>query len=50
MPSRSLTLVLLGDTHELTAELYMPAGDILIHTGDWTMWSRSMTAVRDFGA
>lgn len=48
MPSRSVTLVLLGDTHTLHRELDMPAGDILIHTGEWTMWGRSVSAATDF--
>ena len=48
MPGRSLTLVLLGDSHTLHRELDMPAGDILIHTGDWTMWGRSVSASTDF--
>src|ERR1700751_4374407 len=36
----SLTLVLLSDTHELR-EVDVPDGHILIHAGDFTMFSRS---------
>ena len=44
----SLTLVLVGDTHELHRELEPPLGDILIHVGDATMLSRSLRAIVDF--
>lgn len=44
----SLTLVLLSDTHELHRELDVPPGDILIHAGDFTLFSRSVAAVEDF--
>jgi predicted phosphohydrolase len=44
----SLTLVLIGDTHELHQELQLPRGDILIHVGDATMFSRSLRAIVDF--
>jgi predicted phosphohydrolase len=49
-PIRSVRLVLISDTHELHRELSVPDGDILIHAGDFTMCSRSMTAVGDFNA
>jgi Icc-related predicted phosphoesterase len=49
-PSRSLRLVLISDTHELHRELSVPDSDILIHAGDFTMFSRSMSAVADFNA
>jgi hypothetical protein len=42
-----LRLVLLGDTHELHREVEVPDGDILIHVGDFTMFSKNMTAVAD---
>jgi Icc-related predicted phosphoesterase len=44
----SLTLVLLGDTHELHRDVEVPDGDILIHAGDFTMFSRSLCAIEDF--
>ena len=43
-----LDLVLLSDTHELHREVDVPAGDILIHAGDFTMFSRSLEAIEDF--
>lgn len=43
-----LKLVLLSDTHELHREVDVPAGDILIHAGDFTMFSKSMKAIEDF--
>jgi Icc-related predicted phosphoesterase len=46
--NRSVRLALLGDTHELHRELDVPDADILIHCGDFTMFSRSMKAVADF--
>jgi Icc-related predicted phosphoesterase len=45
----SLTLVLLSDTHELR-EVDVPDGHILIHAGDFTMFSRSLSAVEGFNA
>ncbi len=45
---RSLRLALLSDTHELHRELDVPDADILIHCGDFTMFSRSMNSVADF--
>jgi Icc-related predicted phosphoesterase len=44
----ALRLVLLSDTHQLHREIDVPDGDLLIHAGDLTMFSRSMTAVADF--
>jgi predicted phosphohydrolase len=35
-------------THELHREVEVPTGDILIHAGDFTMFSKSMEAVVDF--
>lgn len=43
-------LVLMADTHELHRELDVPPGDVLIHAGDFTMFSRSEHAIRDFNA
>jgi Icc-related predicted phosphoesterase len=45
----SLRLVLLSDTHQLhRGEVEVPDGDILIHAGDFTMFSKSMNAIVDF--
>ncbi|QNI32089.1 metallophosphatase domain-containing protein [Alloacidobacterium dinghuense] len=44
----NLQLVLLSDTHELHRELNVPSGDILIHAGDFTMFSRSLRSIIDF--
>ena len=44
----SLTIVLISDTHELHREVEVPAGDVLIHAGDFTMDSRSAEKLIDF--
>jgi Icc-related predicted phosphoesterase len=46
--NRSLQLVLLSDTHEQHSEVVVPPGDILIHAGDFTMFSRSLHSIIDF--
>jgi predicted phosphohydrolase len=43
-----IDLVLMADTHELHREVEVPAGDVLIHAGDFTMFSRSIAAICDF--
>jgi Icc-related predicted phosphoesterase len=48
--SRGLTIVCIADTHQLHRELDLPYGDILIHAGDFTMMSRSASAISDFDA
>jgi Icc-related predicted phosphoesterase len=48
IPRTALRLVLLSDTHQLHREVEVPDGDILIHAGDFTMFSESMEAVADF--
>lgn len=45
---REPTIVCISDTHELHREVDVPAGDILIHAGDFTMFSKSATAILDF--
>jgi len=40
--------VILSDTHELHREVDVPSGDILFHGGDFTMFSRSLSAIDDF--
>jgi predicted phosphohydrolase len=44
----TLRLVLLSDTHELHREVDVPAGDILIHAGDFTMFGRAKADITDF--
>jgi hypothetical protein len=46
--SASQRLVILSDTHQLHREVEVPDGDILIHSGDFTMFSKSMNAIVDF--
>src|SRR5271156_2954417 len=48
LPEASLHLVLISDTHELHREADIPNGDILIHAGDFTMFSKSVRAIEDF--
>jgi hypothetical protein len=43
-----MVLVLFGDTHELHREVEVPAGDILICVGDFTMFSKNLAAIEDF--
>src|ERR1700733_10030158 len=44
-----LRLVLLSDTHQLEREIIqVPDGDILIHAGDFTFFSKSLKAILDF--
>jgi hypothetical protein len=44
----TMVLVLFGDTHDLHREVDVPAGDVLICVGDFTMFSRSLPAIEDF--
>lgn len=44
----SLTIVAISDSHELHREVEVPPGDLLIHSGDITMNSRSAKALIDF--
>jgi Icc-related predicted phosphoesterase len=45
---RPLRIVAISDTHELHRELVIPDGDLLIHAGDFTMFSKSTAAILDF--
>jgi Icc-related predicted phosphoesterase len=45
---RTLQLVLLSDTHEQHREVDVPCGDIVIHSGDFTQFSRSLNSIIDF--
>lgn len=46
--SEGLVIVCVSDTHELHAESQVPCGEILIHAGDFTMFSKSAAAILDF--
>jgi len=42
-------ILALSDTHELHRELdRLPESDILIHAGDWTFFSKQLSAIEDF--
>jgi Icc-related predicted phosphoesterase len=44
-----LRILALSDTHELHRELdRLPEADLLIHAGDWTFFSKSVSAIEDF--
>jgi hypothetical protein len=43
-----MNLVIFGDTHELHRDVEVPSGDMLIFTGDFTMFSNSLAAIEDF--
>jgi Icc-related predicted phosphoesterase len=45
---REPIIVCISDTHELHREVDVPGGDILIHAGDFTMFSKSAVAILDF--
>jgi hypothetical protein len=45
---KPVTIVCISGTHELHRELDVPNGDILIHAGDFTMFSKSAAAILDF--
>jgi len=45
---RSVTIVCISDTHELHREIDVPQGDLLLHAGDFTMFSKSLGAIQDF--
>jgi Icc-related predicted phosphoesterase len=45
---KETTVVCISDTHELHRELDVPDGDILIHAGDFTRFSKSGAAICDF--
>src|ERR1035441_113914 len=44
----SLTIVAISDTHELHREVEVPPGDLLVHAGDFSMFSKSASAILDF--
>jgi len=43
-----LRRVLLSDTHQFHREVRVPDGDLLIHAGDFTVFSKSRSAILDF--
>jgi predicted MPP superfamily phosphohydrolase len=43
-----MRIVCISDTHELHRELEIPPADLLIHTGDWTFFSKNRNATADF--
>ncbi len=46
--SFSLIVTCLSDTHELYRDIYLPPGDLLIHAGDVTFFSRRPSVLKDF--
>jgi Icc-related predicted phosphoesterase len=48
MPPREITLCCLSDTHELHRELEMHQASLYLFAGDFSMFSRNMSAIRDF--
>jgi Icc-related predicted phosphoesterase len=45
---RAVTIVLLSDTHELHRDVEVPPGDLLIHAGDITFFSKRPSVLADF--
>jgi Icc-related predicted phosphoesterase len=45
---REPIIVCISDTHELHREIDIPDGDILLHAGDFTMFSKSAAAILNF--
>lgn len=43
-----LRIVCLSDTHGFHRKVHVPPGDLLIHAGDFTMFSKSQPEIRDF--
>jgi Icc-related predicted phosphoesterase len=43
-----LRIVCISDTHELHRELIVPRGDMLIHAGDFTFFSKRRGMIQDF--
>ena len=46
--NNGITIICIADTHELHREVDIPPGDLLIHAGDFTMFSKSAAAISDF--
>jgi Icc-related predicted phosphoesterase len=47
-PAPYLTIVCISDTHQLHREIDVPPGDLLIHSGDFTIFSKSAASILDF--
>ena len=45
-----MRIVLVSDTHGLHRQLEVPSGDLLIHAGDFTFYSKPPSIVSDFNA
>ena len=45
-----MRIVLISDTHGLHRTLEVPSGDLLIHAGDFTFYSKPPSTVSDFNA
>jgi Icc-related predicted phosphoesterase len=45
---RDPIIVCISDTHQLHRAVDIPGGDILLHAGDFTMFSKSAAAILDF--
>jgi Icc-related predicted phosphoesterase len=43
-----MRVVCISDTHELHREIAVPAGDLLIHAGDYTFFGNGKRAILDF--
>jgi len=43
-----MRIVLVSDTHGLHRQLEVPSGDLLIHAGDFTFYSKPPSIVSDF--
>jgi Icc-related predicted phosphoesterase len=43
-----MRIVCIADTHELHREVELPAGDMLIHAGDFTLMGKRRSQIRDF--
>ena len=43
-----MRIVCIGDTHGLHRELVVPPGDLLVHAGDFTFYSKPPSIVSDF--
>src|SRR6185369_3745393 len=43
-----MRIVCVSDTHELHRDVVVPYGDLLIHAGDFTFFSKRRSIVRDF--
>ena len=45
-----MRIVVISDTHGLHRQLKMPSGDLLIHAGDFTFYSKPPSIISDFNA